>query len=70
MKLTDLRVNHVREPLGLFLEAPVFSWVTRDTESKQQAAARITVEEGGELPFMTPAGGRTCPPWGASCPWP
>ena len=47
MKLTDLRVNHVREPLGLFLEAPVFSWVTRDTESKQQAAARITVEEEG-----------------------
>ena len=47
MKLTDLRVNHVSEPLGLFLEAPVFSWVTRDTESKQQAAARITVEEEG-----------------------
>ena len=53
MKLTDLRVNHVSEPLGLFLEAPVFSWVTRDTESKQQAAARITVEEEGTPLFDT-----------------
>ena len=48
MRLKDLRVNHVTEPLGLAIERPVFSWVAEDTESKKQAAAQITVTAGGE----------------------
>ena len=48
MRLKDLRVNHVTEPLGLAVERPVFSWVAEDTESKKQAAAQITVAAGGE----------------------
>ena len=36
MRLKDLRVNHVTEPLGLAIERPVFSWVAEDTESKSK----------------------------------
>lgn len=51
MRLKDLRVNHVTEPLGLAIERPVFSWVAEDTESKKQAAAQITVTAGGETVY-------------------
>ena len=43
MKLTHLRTNHVTEPLGLFMECPVFSWVAEDTQDKRQKKARITL---------------------------
>ena len=43
MKLTHLRTNHVTEPLGLFMERPVFSWVAEDTQDKRQKKARITL---------------------------
>lgn len=44
MKLTHLRTNHVTEPLGMFLEKPVFSWVTEETAAKRQTFAQITVK--------------------------
>ena len=51
MKLTELRTNHVKTPLGLRLEKPIFSWVTGETESKKQTAAQITVKQGGTTVF-------------------
>ena len=33
MKLTDLRVNHVQEPLGFQLKIVSFSWVVAEPEA-------------------------------------
>lgn len=51
MKLSQLRTNHVKTPLGLYLEKPIFSWVAGETESKKQTAAQIVVKRDGETVF-------------------
>ena len=49
MKLTDLRVNHVEEPLGFQLKPVSFSWVvTEPGTAKKQKAVRIRVFENKE----------------------
>lgn len=53
MKLTQLRTNHFTTPLGMELGKPIFSWVTGETESKKQVAARIVVSANGETVFDT-----------------
>lgn len=45
LNITDLRVNHFTEPLGMDLGKPIFSWVAGDTPDKRQAAARIAVKD-------------------------
>ena len=62
MRLKDLRVNHVTEPLGLAIERPVFSWVAEDTESKKQAAAPNHRDGGrGDRLRQRQAGGHVLP---------
>lgn len=52
MKLTDLRVNHVQEPLGFQLKPVSFSWVVAEPgAAKKKKAARIRVLENGEEIF-------------------
>lgn len=47
MKLTDLRVNHVAEPMGFHMEPLSFSWkVSEAGHGKKQQYARIKIYEG------------------------
>ncbi len=45
MKVCDLLVNRLRNPLGFDLETPSFSYVVKETEAKKQVSARIFVSE-------------------------
>ncbi|MDO5425754.1 MAG: family 78 glycoside hydrolase catalytic domain [Eubacteriales bacterium] len=52
MRLTDLRVNHVVEPMGYQMEPLSFSWKVEEAgEAKRQEAARARVFEGGKMVF-------------------
>ena len=43
MRLYDLKVNHLTNPLGFRMERTVFSWKTAETSGKRQESARIRV---------------------------
>jgi len=43
MRINELQVCHLTEPMGFELAPPVFSWVVSDTPSKKQSKARLTV---------------------------
>ena len=43
MRLYDLKVNHLRNPLGFRMARTVFSWKVADAEGKRQEWARIVV---------------------------
>lgn len=43
MNITQLRVNHVSNPLGFELDPLCLSWVTGETESKRQTAAQVQI---------------------------
>ena len=43
MKIYDLKVNHLVNPLGFRMTRTVFSWKTAETEGKRQESARIRV---------------------------
>lgn len=43
MKVTNLKTNRMTNPLGFSLEKPRLSFITCDTEAKEQTAARIVV---------------------------
>jgi len=43
MRITNLKVNRITNPLGFDLGKPRFSFITCDTEAKNQVAARIEV---------------------------
>lgn len=43
MKITNLRTNHIKNPLGFELGRLRLSWITEDTESKFQIAAQIQI---------------------------
>ena len=50
MRISHLRVNHLREPLGYDLRSPSFSWIVSDTASARQEKARLRVfRDGGTL---------------------
>lgn len=51
MKITELRVSHFQEPLGMGLSPLSFSWVAEDTASKRQEAAQVKIQTGGETVF-------------------
>lgn len=51
MKITSMRTCHRTEPVGVFMDAPVFSWVTEDTKAKKQDSARVRVFEGNKTVF-------------------
>jgi alpha-L-rhamnosidase len=41
MKITLLKTNHVKNPLGFALDNPVLSWIVEDTPDKKQTAAQV-----------------------------
>ncbi len=43
MRLYDLKVNHLTNPLGFRMERAVFSWKVADAQGKRQQAARVCV---------------------------
>ena len=45
MIISDLKVNHLKNPLGFHLKSPHVSWVVRDTESTHAIGARVEVAE-------------------------
>ena len=53
MKITRLRVDHLREPLGFQMDRPVFSWVVSDTVSQKQEKAQLIVCREGQCVFDT-----------------
>ncbi len=53
MKLRNLRVNHFKTPLGMYIGKPVFSWIAEDTPDKRQKEAEITVKVKGETVFSS-----------------
>ena len=50
MKLTNLRVCNLVEPIGYAMEAPVFSWTVEDATG-EQAWAKITIRVNGKTVF-------------------
>ncbi len=52
MRLTELRVNHITEPLGFRITPISFSWkVTEAGEAKRQRSARIRIRQDGKTVF-------------------
>lgn len=49
MKLYDLRVNHLCNPLGYEMRKTTFSWKIKEALGKRQAAARIRIGEKENL---------------------
>jgi len=43
MQITHLKTNHVTNPLGFWMEQPIFSWVTESEVSKKQVSAQIVI---------------------------
>ncbi|MGI6654223.1 MAG: family 78 glycoside hydrolase catalytic domain [Christensenellales bacterium] len=43
MKVTNLRCDHLREPLGFALDQPTFTWTVEGAHGKKQAWARLEV---------------------------
>lgn len=49
MKITQLRTNHIKNPIGFQIGQPVFSWQIEETQGKFQKAARIQVASDAEM---------------------
>ena len=43
MKIIRCRTNHMKNPLGFWVEQPVISWAVTETGDKRQEAARVAV---------------------------
>lgn len=43
MRLYDLQVNHLKNPLGFKMEETVFSWKVAEAKGQKQSAARVVV---------------------------
>lgn len=43
MKIYDMKVNHLKNPLGFRMERTVFSWKVKEAKGKRQRQARILV---------------------------
>ncbi len=48
MRITNCKVNHLTDPLGYWMEKPVFSWQVEEASGKAQTKARLIVCRGGE----------------------
>lgn len=49
MKITKLRVNHLKNPCGYRLDPLSFSWVTINKEGKEQKKARLCISEDSKF---------------------
>ena len=52
MKLKNLRVRNLTEPIGYAMDAPVFSWTVEDCAGSQLWAS-LTLSTGGKIVFDT-----------------
>ena len=62
MIITNCTVDHKQNPLGYFMDVPVFGWTVEDAKGTKQKQARILVEE------IDPITGdpTPCSPWYSS----
>lgn len=49
MKIYDMKVNHLRNPLGFRMERTVFSWKVSETVGKRQKEARVLVAADAQM---------------------
>lgn len=49
MRITNLRVNHLKNPCGYRMDSLSFSWVTKDSEGKKQKSARLCISDNKEF---------------------
>lgn len=49
MRIYDMKVNHLRNPLGFRMERTVFSWKVEEAAGRRQESARIVVAKDREL---------------------
>lgn len=49
MKIYDMKVNHLRNPLGFRMTRTVFSWKVKEAKGKIQKAARIRIAKDAQL---------------------
>lgn len=49
MKIYDMKVNHLKNPLGFQMERTVFSWKVSEAAGKKQKAARVRVAADAQL---------------------
>ena len=49
MQVYDCKVNHLVNPLGYWIEEPVFSWKVKEAAGKRQKAARILISMKEDL---------------------
>ena len=47
MKITRMRVNHLKEALGFRLSSTIFSWVVEESAGMRATASRIVVTSEG-----------------------
>ena len=43
MTIYDVRVNHLKNPLGFHMDRTAFSWKVTEARGKRQTAARLVV---------------------------
>ncbi len=43
MRITHLKTNHIDNPLGFAMDAPIFSWIVEDTPDTVQTAAQVLI---------------------------
>ena len=49
MKIYDMKVNHLRNPLGFRMTRTVFSWKVKQAAGKRQKAARIVIAKDEKM---------------------
>ena len=49
MKIRNMRVNHLKNPLGYECEYPVFSWIVQKAKGKRQEKARMEIALDQEM---------------------
>lgn len=49
MKIYDMKVNHLTNPLGYRMPGLTFSWKVKETEGKKQTAARLQIASDPEM---------------------
>ena len=49
MIIRNLRTNHLENPLGYMMDAPLFTWTADETTGKKQRAARIEISTNADF---------------------
>jgi alpha-L-rhamnosidase len=41
LKITHLKTNHVKNPLGFAIDKPVYLWTVEDTQDKEKISVQV-----------------------------